>query len=163
MGNLLVRKLLLSLLFAIPAPVVWGLLVSSLTDSLKFVVSGEEVGYVGFLGTGTGIAVYILTVAVFFIPLVWVQSFSSFGEESELDDSESSDDVDDGRESGTVKWFNVSKGFGFITRANGEDIFVHFRSIRGRGHRSLKQGQSVKFSVSEGEKGLQADNVSVLR
>ena len=56
LGNLLVRKLLLSLLFAIPAPVVWGLLVSSLTDSLKFVVSGEEVGYVGFLGTGTGIA-----------------------------------------------------------------------------------------------------------
>ncbi|MCG8609731.1 MAG: cold-shock protein [Pseudomonadales bacterium] len=62
-----------------------------------------------------------------------------------------------------MKWFNVSKGFGFITRDSGEEIFVHFRSIRGRGHRSLRQGQRVRFSVSQGEKGLQADNVSVAK
>ena len=63
------------------------------------------------------------------------------------------------REYGQVKWFNASKGFGFITRENGEDIFVHFRSIRGDGHRVLKDGQRVEFSVSVGDKGLQADDV----
>lgn len=70
---------------------------------------------------------------------------------------------DDDREQGTVKWFNVSKGFGFITRENGDDVFVHFRNIRGRGHRSLSEGQSVRFIVKEGDKGLQAEDVSVVR
>jgi CspA family cold shock protein len=56
----------------------------------------------------------------------------------------------------------VNKGFGFITTEAGEDIFVHFRSIRGRGRRSLRQGQKVRFDISNGEKGLQADNVSVI-
>lgn len=65
------------------------------------------------------------------------------------------------REQGTVKWFNVSKGYGFITRENGDDVFVHFRSIRdkGRGRRSLVEGQTVQFSLSEGEKGPQAEDV----
>jgi CspA family cold shock protein len=66
------------------------------------------------------------------------------------------------REQGQVKWFNASKGFGFITRDSGEDVFVHFRSIRGEGHRVLKDGQRVEFSVSDGDKGLQADDVSTL-
>jgi CspA family cold shock protein len=66
----------------------------------------------------------------------------------------------DGREQGTVKWFNAAKGFGFITRENGEDIFVHFRSIQGKGHRSLGEGQTVFFDVTESEKGLQAVDVS---
>jgi len=66
----------------------------------------------------------------------------------------------DGREHGTVKWFNAAKGFGFITRENGEDIFVHFRSIQGKGHRSLGEGQAVYFDVTEGDKGLQAVDVS---
>jgi len=65
-----------------------------------------------------------------------------------------------GREVGTVKWFNAAKGFGFITRENGEDIFVHFRSIQGKGHRSLGEGQKVSFAVTEGDKGLQAVDVS---
>ena len=64
------------------------------------------------------------------------------------------------QERGTVKWFNAAKGFGFITRENGEDIFVHFRSIQGKGHRSLGEGQAVIFSVTEGDKGLQAVDVS---
>lgn len=64
-----------------------------------------------------------------------------------------------GRETGTVKWFNAAKGFGFITRDNGEEIFVHFRSIQGKGHRSLGEGQTVIFEVAEGDKGLQAVNV----
>ena len=67
--------------------------------------------------------------------------------------------VTEGREKGTVKWFNAAKGFGFITRENGEDIFVHFRSIQGKGHRSLGEGQTVIFAVTEGDKGLQAVDV----
>lgn len=66
------------------------------------------------------------------------------------------------REQGTVKWFNDAKGFGFIARANGEDIFVHFRAIQGEGYRSLKEGQAVEFIVTEGEKGLQAEEVTKL-
>ena len=66
------------------------------------------------------------------------------------------------RESGKVKWFNANKGFGFITRESGEDVFVHFRSIRGKGHRVLRDGQRVDFFVSDGEKGLQAEDVEVV-
>ena len=66
------------------------------------------------------------------------------------------------RESGKVKWFNANKGFGFITRENGEDVFVHFRSIRGKGHRVLRDGQRVDFFVSDGDKGLQAEDVEVV-
>ncbi len=64
------------------------------------------------------------------------------------------------QERGTVKWFNAAKGFGFITRESGEDVFVHFRSIQGKGHRSLGEGQAVIFSVTEGDKGLQAVDVT---
>ncbi|MCK5881163.1 MAG: cold shock domain-containing protein [Sinobacterium sp.] len=66
------------------------------------------------------------------------------------------------REVGSVKWFNVSKGFGFITRENDEDIFVHYRSIRGQGRRRLFEGQDVEFAVIDSDKGLQADDVEVL-
>ena len=72
-------------------------------------------------------------------------------------------DENDTRESGTVKWFNVTKGFGFITRDQGDDVFVHFRSIRGTGHRSLSEGQRVKFEVVKSDKGLQAEDVSIVR
>jgi CspA family cold shock protein len=67
------------------------------------------------------------------------------------------------RESGCVKWFNASKGFGFITRDSGDDIFVHFRSIRGEGHRVLHDGQRVEFAISEGDKGLQAEDVAAAK
>lgn len=63
------------------------------------------------------------------------------------------------RETGTVKWFNTSKGFGFISRDAGDDIFVHFRAIRGEGHRILVEGQRVEFSVMQRDKGLQAEDV----
>lgn len=63
------------------------------------------------------------------------------------------------RSQGIVKWFNNAKGFGFITRDNGEDIFVHFRSIRGDGYRTLTQGQAVEFELIEGPKGLHAEDV----
>ena len=67
--------------------------------------------------------------------------------------------VEGNREAGTVKWFNTSKGFGFISRDSGDDIFVHFRAIRGEGHRVLVEGQRVEFSVAERDKGLQAEDV----
>ena len=68
--------------------------------------------------------------------------------------------VRSGQEIGTVKWFNAAKGFGFITRENGDDVFVHFRSIQGKGHRSLGEGQRVVFSITESDKGLQAVDVT---
>lgn len=63
------------------------------------------------------------------------------------------------RETGTVKWFNDAKGFGFISRESGEDVFVHFRAIQMPGFKTLKEGQRVSFVVVEGQKGLQADAV----
>jgi CspA family cold shock protein len=63
------------------------------------------------------------------------------------------------RQTGTVKWFNESKGYGFIQRENGADLFVHFRSIAGTGFRTLAEGQKVEFTVGQGQKGPQAENV----
>ncbi len=65
------------------------------------------------------------------------------------------------REIGTVKWFNNGKGYGFIEREEGEDIFVHFSSIQGDGYRTLEEGQKVDFAVEQGPKGLQAADVTV--
>lgn len=67
------------------------------------------------------------------------------------------------RETGTVKWFDSNKGYGFITRTSGGDIFVHFRSIKGSGYRSLHEGQSVDFLVTQGDKGPQAEDIHVLK
>jgi CspA family cold shock protein len=66
------------------------------------------------------------------------------------------------RETGTVKWFNNSKGYGFITRDKGEDVFVHYSSISGNGYRSLEEGNRVEFTVVQGKKGLQAEDVTIL-
>lgn len=66
------------------------------------------------------------------------------------------------KEKGTVKWFNASKGFGFIQRDSGEDVFVHYSAIQMSGYRSLEEGTRVEFSVRKGPKGLQAEDVRVL-
>jgi cold shock protein len=67
------------------------------------------------------------------------------------------------RETGTVKWFDNAKGWGFITRTSGDDIFVHYTSVRGEGYRTLEDGQQVEFEVVQGAKGLQAQDVIVVQ
>ncbi|PVZ65449.1 cold-shock protein [Pelagibaculum spongiae] len=67
-----------------------------------------------------------------------------------------------GQVTGTVKWFNDEKGFGFIEREGGKDVFVHFSAIQGTGRRSLQEGQQVTMEVAQGQKGPQAENVTPL-
>ena len=66
------------------------------------------------------------------------------------------------RITGTVKWFNGGKGFGFLSQEGGEDVFVHFSAIQGEGFRNLEEGQKVEFSIQKGPKGLQAADVKVI-
>ena len=66
------------------------------------------------------------------------------------------------RETGTVKWFNASKGYGFISREQGDDVFVHYSTIGGDGYRSLEEGQKVEFTVTQGQKGAQAQDVVIV-
>lgn len=63
---------------------------------------------------------------------------------------------------GTVKWFNAEKGYGFISQESGEDVFVHFSAIQGKGFKTLEEGQSVSFEIEEGPRGKQASNVTKL-
>lgn len=67
------------------------------------------------------------------------------------------------RKQGTVKWFNSTKGYGFIQQESGEDVFVHFQSIIGDGYKSLQENEKVEYSVTQGAKGLQATEVKVIR
>jgi len=66
------------------------------------------------------------------------------------------------RETGTIKWFDAKKGYGFISREEGEDIFVHYSAIQGDGYRVLEEGQKVEFEVIQGKKGLESRNLTVL-
>ena len=66
------------------------------------------------------------------------------------------------RQNGTVKWFNETKGYGFITPESGPDVFVHFRAIEGNGFKSLAEGQKVSVEVVQGQKGMQAERVQVI-
>ncbi len=68
-----------------------------------------------------------------------------------------------GKETGTVKWFNDARGYGFISQPGGDDLFVHYSAIEGDGYKSLAEGQEVEFEVAEGPKGLQAINVTKSR
>lgn len=66
------------------------------------------------------------------------------------------------RETGTIKWFDAKKGYGFISREQGEDIFVHYSAIQGDGYRVLEEGQKVEFEVIQGKKGLESRNLTLL-
>jgi len=172
------KAILVAILIAIPAPFVLGLLLTTTPAPLKILALGQGLEALGSQG---GVAAYLFAFVVFAvaafvaIALAGKQSAAqnstarkaaprSSQPSNQYDDDE--DDFDDstpeGNEEGTVKWFNVKKGFGFIVRDSGDEIFVHFRAIRGRGRRVLRQGQLVRFNVVEADKGLQADNVSIL-
>ena len=103
------------------------------------------------------ISLLFLFIATSFASLL--VSGSSFSEDEDEDEDERSYSSSD-HETGTVKWFNVRKGYGFITRDAGDDVFVHFRNIEGSGRRAIEEGQRVSFVVTTGDKGLQADEVS---
>jgi len=97
-----------------------------------------------------------ISLLLLFIATSFASQLVGGGSSSKSASSYSSSD----RETGTVKWFNVRKGYGFITRDAGDDVFVHFRNIEGSGHRAIEEGQRVSFVVTDGDKGLQADEVS---
>lgn len=182
------RAILSAVLVAILAPLVLGFILVNATPALFQVlymsVTGEGTGALQLLGEPSAIAAYVITFILFVIVgvltvLVSERKAGSPKQRSnnqaarhqgnhrtQSNSDDGSDDDDDygpeGVEEGTVKWFNVKKGFGFIVREGGDEVFVHFRAIRGRGRRVLRQGQAVRFDVVEASKGLQADNVSTL-
>jgi cold shock protein len=96
--------------------------------------------------------------------LLPVLAFSSTRKQFHIAFSDTSSEIrEQVMEQGTVKWFNDAKGFGFLSRASGEDVFVHHTAIKSEGFRSLQEGQAVQFDVVKGPKGWQAENVQVLR
>ena len=117
-----------------------------------------------FISDSSGVVVEtslfpVIAIAIFLVSFISALLGAKLGNNNSSNNQYYDDE--EARESGTVKWFNSSKGFGFITRDTGDDVFVHFRSIRGEGHRVLYDGQRVEFLVSEGDKGLQAEDVAV--
>jgi len=172
------KAILVAILIAIPAPFVLGLLLSATPEPLRLLAIGEGLEALGSQG---GIAAYLIAFVIFGIvgflavaiagkqpaPAARTQSRPARASQpangyDDEDDDDFDDSTPEGDEEGTVKWFNVKKGFGFIVRDSGDEIFVHFRAIRGRGRRVLRQGQLVRFNVVDADKGLQADNVSIL-
>ncbi|SFM16167.1 cold-shock protein [Marinobacter zhejiangensis] len=170
------KAIVLAILIAIPAPFILAFALLTFTPEVFQILSqsgsSELASNAPFvLGSAQGIAAYVISFVLFglvgFLTLTLAQRKQTSTGSRRL--AESYDDEDDyeaegpeGDEEGTVKWFNVKKGFGFIVRSNGDEVFVHFRAIRGRGRRVLRQGQLVRFSVVDADKGLQADNVSIL-
>ncbi|MFQ3786640.1 cold-shock protein [Halomonas sp. A29] len=150
--KVIIRCTLISLLLALPSPLLIALFVTLIEDDLArqlFVMI--EAGGVTSIYPAVVAAVFVLLL----VATLLLHSFSP--RLAVLADVENDD-----REIGEVKWFNVNKGYGFIKRESGEDVFVHFRAIRGRGHRTLAEGQKVRYHVIENDRGLQADDVTVI-
>lgn len=162
MSKLMIRKIVVALVFAVVTPLVVALLLGTLLTTLTL----DEVPLSrSNLRDVEGFTLFMVTIALtgLFVSFLSAQLVPSRRRRYRSSGTIVEDDVEDGRERGVVKWFNVKKGFGFITWDQGEDVFVHFRSIRGQGHRSLTEGQRVKFNVVQGDKGPQAEDVSALR
>jgi CspA family cold shock protein len=159
------KKITISAVVALPFPFLIFLAGSRLD------VFTSETSAIEFLKTDSGMTFYFAAFLMFIVASVISglffdserRSSASPSKSGSGDRSQNASSGVEGSQFGTVKWFNVNKGFGFITTEEGDDIFVHFRSIQGRGRRSLRQGQSVRFDTSMGEKGKQADNVSVVK
>jgi CspA family cold shock protein len=119
------------------------------------------------LFAGRYFAMLVLTMLAIFIGALVVARLESFDRTTAspraADTATPTSPPDDELEGGVVKWFNRTKGFGFIIRDSGGEIFVHHRNIHGSGRRSLKDGERVRFKVAEHDKGLQAEHVSVAR
>ena len=139
----------MSLIAKLSISLIITAIASALTTTL---LAGETIS---FLDMRLTLAFFVATVATAI--LVGSMAAPSRAAPAESTFPSESDDTD--REIGTVKWFNVSKGFGFIVREDGEEIFVHFRSIRGEGRRGLRDGQRVSFIVAQSDKGPQAEDV----
>ncbi|KEF32948.1 MAG: cold shock domain-containing protein [Gammaproteobacteria bacterium] len=168
------KAILVAILIAIPAPLILAFILTSTPEPLRLIAAGEVIEA---LGSTRGIAAYIITLVLFGIAGFLAVAIASKQQSAQSsprraqsrpqrnadeDEGDYDESSPEGDEEGTVKWFNVKKGFGFIVRDSGDEVFVHFRAIRGRGRRVLRQGQLVRFDVVEADKGLQADNVSIL-
>ncbi|NOG30637.1 cold shock domain-containing protein [Halomonas sp. TBZ9] len=175
------RCFFISVLLAAPAPLLLAAMVHLFNAELaaswmsELAVSGIASIYLAFaVGSFIVILLGALGAAALAPPMLVTPEVAQVAkpaqrqsepDEEELqydDDQEDIIDPNDGREEGEVKWFNTNKGYGFITRDNGEDVFVHFRAIRGRGPRMLAEGQTVRYYVIENDRGLQADDVSII-
>lgn len=150
--KVVLRCSLISLLLAAPSPLLVALFVHLAGGAMsREIFASLEIGGVGAVYLAVALAVFILLLIATLAVNALTPQLINLAEVE-----------DDDREIGEVKWFNVNKGYGFITRDSGEDVFVHFRAIRGRGHRTLAEGQKVKYQVSRNERGLQADDVTVI-
>ena len=163
MSKSFARKIVVALICALIVP--FAVAVLFVLTIQPVTVSGQTVASIGSLLATPSVVIWMAMVAgiAFIVSFVSAQLVVTRRRRHRNSGTVVESDVEDGRERGVVKWFNVKKGFGFITWDQGEDVFVHFRSIRGDGHRSLSEGQRVKFTVVSGEKGPQAEDVSAVR
>lgn len=122
-------------------------------------LSVESAGYAGYLVLFALFLVVSLLASV--ATGVWAGVFDRPEQPRSSLGVQSSEDIGN-QETGTVKWFDASKGYGFILRDAGPEIFVHYRSILGEGHRVLYEGQRVAFVIAQGRKGLQAEEVELI-
>lgn len=176
------RALLAAILVAIPSPFILGFLLQAFSPELFYFRTAGDVNTVTsdimtLLGSSAGYLAYLSAFLLFFVVGYLTVLVASAGSRTAPAAATRTEPRSVARpqpdqprtvphegeaEEGVVKWFNVKKGFGFITRDSGDDIFVHFRAIEGQGRRVLRQGQRVSYIVMEADKGLQADQVEIL-
>lgn len=148
--NILMKKILVSLVITI---IVYLALVA--INGGNFVpASAENYTSLAILFIG----IYVSTIGTYSSSSSNSSSSSSSPASRKAVSKKASDDS----EEGSVKWFNVKKGYGFITRDQGDDVFVHYRNLEGKGRRSIAEGQRVSFIVVDGDKGLQAEEVEAI-
>lgn len=135
-----------------------SLIVSPVIGVIAFLVIGFiQLGTLRIPSTPGDLAELVVLIAAVLAGCLLTATGASRAEYGDYDD-----EADDDEETGTVKWFNVKKGYGFITRDSGDDVFVHYRNINGEGRRAIAEGQRVRFIVVSSEKGPQADEVEAI-